>query len=546
MESLVEIGLHNALLAVPLAVLALAAGLIVRRPALVHVLWILVLLRLLMPPLWRVELPRPFAMSDAAPPVAETAGAASLPAAKAQLADTRETRRFELPAVKPPTEPSGEATSPTDGTPLVASESAAPLPVLQDPPAVNALVALARSISWPQALGTAWLVSAFVLLTVSLRRMIRFSLAVRAARPAPDSVQRLALEIAKRMGVRRIPQIVMIRGNLSPMLWCCLSKPKVILPELLWRRLDPVQQSALLAHELAHFQRGDHWIRALELLAAALFWWHPVVWIARRQLREAEERCCDAWVIWALPEARRDYATALVDAAGFLSEGRSVLPAFASGVGQVRHLRGRLTMIMRGNTPRRLPRLVLAGLLTGGLALATLGAGFAQERRNERPGAERRPDAERRRDDERRAEDRLPPRDENDSKIREELEKARRNFEEARQRLDELERRFARGRERNRAPEGGERDLMPPPPVPPRPPAGGTGSAPRGPQPIERRMEDMERRMEMMGRQLEEMQRILRRIGNPGRGGRGEAERGGELPARPGFPGEPGPNVPRK
>src|SRR5205823_4185796 len=128
------------------------------------------------------------------------------------------------------------------------------------------------------------------------------------------------------------------------------------------------------AHELAHLRRGDHWVRWLELLATAAYWWHPVVWWARRGLRTAEEQCCDAWVVWALPAARRAYADVLVDAVDFLSEARPALPPLASGVGEVRQLRRRLVMIMRGGVPRRLSRLGLMVGLAGSVAAAVAGA----------------------------------------------------------------------------------------------------------------------------------------------------------------------------
>ncbi len=52
MGSLVVIGLANALFAGMLALAALLAGRYSRRPALVHGLWLLVLLKLVTPPLW--------------------------------------------------------------------------------------------------------------------------------------------------------------------------------------------------------------------------------------------------------------------------------------------------------------------------------------------------------------------------------------------------------------------------------------------------------------------------------------------------------------
>src|SRR6516225_11506259 len=59
MGTLLEIGLSNAIMAVVLAVPAAAVGLIWRRPALAHCLWLLVLFKLVTPPLWPVHIPWP-------------------------------------------------------------------------------------------------------------------------------------------------------------------------------------------------------------------------------------------------------------------------------------------------------------------------------------------------------------------------------------------------------------------------------------------------------------------------------------------------------
>ncbi|HZY87178.1 MAG TPA: hypothetical protein VFE78_20245, partial [Gemmataceae bacterium] len=86
MRTLLEFGLTNALAAGLLALLALAAGRYGRRPALVHSLWLLVLLKLVTPPLVRLPLPWPAAAAPApavlpAPEAAEFAFVAAPPAA---------------------------------------------------------------------------------------------------------------------------------------------------------------------------------------------------------------------------------------------------------------------------------------------------------------------------------------------------------------------------------------------------------------------------------------------------------------------------------
>ena len=73
-----------------------------------------------------------------------------------------------------------------------------------------------------------------------------------------------------------------------------------------------------------------------------------------RALREAEEQCCDAWVVWAIPGAARTYAEALLDTVDFLSGAEPSVPWAASGLGHVRHLKRRLVMILNGTTPRAL------------------------------------------------------------------------------------------------------------------------------------------------------------------------------------------------
>ena len=78
--TLPEVALANALFAVPLAMLALVSAWC-RRPAVTHALWLLVLLRLFMPPIWRISLPEWSAESARpAQPVASGASGAIMAA----------------------------------------------------------------------------------------------------------------------------------------------------------------------------------------------------------------------------------------------------------------------------------------------------------------------------------------------------------------------------------------------------------------------------------------------------------------------------------
>ena len=189
---------------------------------------------------------------------------------------------------------------------------------------------------------------------LAITRLIRFHCLLRHAWPADAEVQEEVRRLAARLGVTRCPSTWLIRGRLSPLLWAWVGHASLILPQDLLDRLNADQFEALLLHELAHLRRRDHWVRVLEFITTGLYWWHPVVWWARYEIREAEEQCCDAWVVWALPEAVRGYALALLETIDFVSEVRPALPPATTGFGYVRDLRRRMTMIMRGTTPRAL------------------------------------------------------------------------------------------------------------------------------------------------------------------------------------------------
>jgi len=132
-------------------------------------------------------------------------------------------------------------------------------------------------------------------------------------------------------------------------------------------------------------------VRLIELGATALYWWHPVLWWARRELHDAEEQCCDAWVLWAMPDAVRSYGTAILDTVDFVSTNRSAQPALGSTLGEFRHLKRRLLMIRQGNVARAMSGYALLGICAvGGLSLAVAPT-IAQQ---EPPPTEARPQRE--------------------------------------------------------------------------------------------------------------------------------------------------------
>ncbi|QEH36967.1 BlaR1 peptidase M56 [Aquisphaera giovannonii] len=328
MSGLLSLGLSNAAAASAMALgVALLALFLGRRPAWRHCLVLVVLLKLVTPPIWEVAVPG----LDGGPAGDGAPIPRAIPAEPEELTLVEGVEFF--------VEDEGPATVAPPGTDAAAA-MVGPSPSPAAP--------------WAALLGKLWLAGALAMIGLSGIRIFRFARVLRGAYPVPDEVQDEIAALAERMGVHRTPAAYFLDAAVSPMVWSLGRRPRLILPAGLWKTLDGRQRSMVLAHELAHLRRGDHLVRLFELAVCSLYWWLPVTWWARRALREAEEQCCDAWVIWAFPDEARTYAETLLDTIDFLIPIRAPEPLLASGFGRTQQLRRRLTMIMLGRTPRTL------------------------------------------------------------------------------------------------------------------------------------------------------------------------------------------------
>jgi len=212
----------------------------------------------------------------------------------------------------------------------------------------------------PAAPVRVWLAGCCILLVLHMSGVLRFWRIRRQSRPAGPDVSALVGEAATALGLRRAPSTWISDARLSPMVGGLFS-PRLVLPAVLWKQLDASGRRAILIHELAHLARRDHWVRAVDAVVTAVFWWHPAAWWARRRVREEAEICCDSWVTWLLPHQRRAYATALLRTQTFVGIRPTLAPTSGIGVVSVRatRLARRLTMVMSDSGR---PRASLFGL----------------------------------------------------------------------------------------------------------------------------------------------------------------------------------------
>jgi beta-lactamase regulating signal transducer with metallopeptidase domain len=291
MTTLLQIALVNAVTVVPLALLAGIVGRFARRPALSHIMWVLVLLKFITPPLFNtpVTVEVPVVTQD------------RIDRTKASPDSNIHVAASEVPVTVTVDSTSDLSVSSLERP--ITDIPAAPV-VRQVPAHVLAAVFQASSNYWTQhsdLLLGCWLIGVFFWTTLQVVRAMRFQRRIMRDAIASPELQQQTQRLAKRLGLRTAPQVLIVNAKVSPMLWGCGSRAKLLFPSELADRLNDSARATLLTHELAHYGRGDHWVRLLELVVLGLFWWHPVAWWATRQIEESEEECCDAWVIGEFP-----------------------------------------------------------------------------------------------------------------------------------------------------------------------------------------------------------------------------------------------------
>lgn len=383
MSWLLIVGLKNAILVAPLAVLAWGIARWAQRPALSHLLWSLVLVKLLTPPLvdvpigWRIDVESwlgygaPAAVATSTTLETATTEHLIVPSASGRSHAKASDSRIDFSPARHPRQVArlGRAAAKTHNATPIGERT----PATAEPPLlVTFWNWLRSSATWLRLASAIWLGGSFVMLGTMALRALRFQRYVSSAACRHEYLAPRVGELAATVGLTVAPRVLVVDGVVSPMLWGLGRQACLVFPAKLSDRLRPSDLDALLLHELAHFARGDHWVRALELVASILFWWHPIVWWARRELETSEEQCCDAWVVEHQSGTRHAYAEALLTTIDFLSESPSVLPPAACGLGEVSELRVRLAQIMRGDVASRLSNTIKVLVLTVGIALSPL------------------------------------------------------------------------------------------------------------------------------------------------------------------------------
>jgi TonB family protein len=210
-------------------------------------------------------------------------------------------------------------------------------------------------------------------LAVGLTRLLWLSARSRAV--TNRAWASAAREISDGYGLRP-PRLLVNRGASLLVTWG-VRRATVLLPgcALSW---PESRVRLVLAHELAHIRRGDWIVQLAVELLSCVYWFNPLVWIARARLRRESEQACDDAVINGGADGP-DYATHLVNIARELQRSRLWVPA--PSIARASHLERRVRTMLDHRTDRRpVSRTACAAALAAMLALVIplSGAAVAQ------------------------------------------------------------------------------------------------------------------------------------------------------------------------
>ena len=161
----------------------------------------------------------------------------------------------------------------------------------------------------------------------------------------PQPLQSDIDELFGSLGVQRGPRVWLVEHASQPFVWG-LWRGDIYLPSGFASLSDGEHRRDILAHELSHVLRFDAAVNLAQIIAQAVFWFHPLVWWANAKVRQEREKCCDETAIARLGVRPRSYSRAIVEA--LLAECRSneIMPSLAIA-GRAKNIEERIRTMLR-------------------------------------------------------------------------------------------------------------------------------------------------------------------------------------------------------
>ena len=161
-----------------------------------------------------------------------------------------------------------------------------------------------------------------------------------------------ALETAQRLaGFHSSIRLKTVEARVSPAV-CGLFRPVILLPRTLAENLSATSLRTILVHEIIHLRRRDVWVNCAQVLLQIVYWWHPLLWLANGSIRRVREEAVDDAVMLALRDDSAEYASTLLEVAR-LALPRPLINLGLVGILETRSaLRQRIERLVNFRPPR--------------------------------------------------------------------------------------------------------------------------------------------------------------------------------------------------
>ena len=268
--------------------------LLIRRwawPQVRYALWLLVLVKLVLPP----GLTSPTSFTAEIPFLAESV--------------------VEVQISRPQTAAPPEQIVP-GGQPAVGT---VPEPVTQysQTPTQTMPAAAAAALSWKAYALFVWAAGIAVLsgwLIIRLTGLRREHLKAQHRPNLPERFEELVTAAARKLKLKNTPRVILTNKLSCPAVFG-VFRPVLLMPADKLKSLTRQDAEHILLHELAHIKRGDLLIHAVYMTLQIAYWFNPLLWLIRRHLQNIRELCCDATVAGILREKTAGYRETLLETA---------------------------------------------------------------------------------------------------------------------------------------------------------------------------------------------------------------------------------------
>jgi beta-lactamase regulating signal transducer with metallopeptidase domain/Tol biopolymer transport system component len=207
--------------------------------------------------------------------------------------------------------PIGSVTTeePIDASTGLQAERSLPSPGVVDQAALGATSV--TKLTWQTVAFLVWVSGVLVLLCFIVQRVLFVRRLVIRSEPVEDQSINLHNKCRQQLGINQDIRLRSSDHTPGPAV-CGLFRPTILMPPSLLQELPPDRLRAVLIHELAHIKRKDLWINSLQTLIQIIYFYNPFVWIANKVVRKIREQAVDEMVLVTLGTGAKSYSKTLI------------------------------------------------------------------------------------------------------------------------------------------------------------------------------------------------------------------------------------------